>query len=335
MHHLAGSLINKLGNIFFKQALPVVLAIGWVSTPTFAAQRDPSACSDLLKPDTEAFARDVRLQIAYLETITQKQYDDAKRQGSLDALIPIQGVPVKVGSSYQDFHTSLSDYERSLHYTLDLADSTRYYSSRIPAARSHDFVECMRNQNREGLFLYAAERPTEHGDVVLALEWRPAGGGDARLKFSGENYTIKDKPTTIKANSPMELFVKRKEPSKSLVVVVNADGYAGQGDHFIDPAPPPTLISHIVRGNSHDMKDIWSQAIPGTTSDEVCSLVSAEGKWDCSTRNNCPMTCDKSVPNFSVTGNVESSGAFDAPGQYFDNTGSCRYTFRCIKPKGP
>src|SRR5580658_2492201 len=60
------------------------------------ADRDPKACAPVLQPDVVTFQHDRRTQIAYLDSISEEQYNQAKANGALDALIPVEGTPIKI-----------------------------------------------------------------------------------------------------------------------------------------------------------------------------------------------------------------------------------------------
>ncbi|MGA8277028.1 MAG: hypothetical protein WB784_02365 [Rhodanobacteraceae bacterium] len=104
---------------------------------------------------------------------------------------------------------------------------------------------------------------------------------------------------------------------------------------YSPPPPPPPPEVHFETSQWHPMNAPWSSQIPNTAVNESCSLYGYEGTWACG--NNCPRNCNPALggpaPVPTVVANVESSGEFEQPGNYRDNAGNCRYTFKCVKPQ--
>jgi hypothetical protein len=167
------------------------------------------------------------------------------------------------------------------------------------------------------------------------LEWNPPAGANKKIEISIDpvvNGTISGlKPKFIDPDSDIRFDVTRTTKDQPVSVTVNGNlvGGGSYSDALYDPGVPPLLPTyHYVTSEWHDMKFPWSKALPDTTPDEVCKEVTSEGAWSCHAYT-CPKSCDKDVGGRSVNHNVESSGPFDGPPDYGDNTGQCRYTFIC------
>ena len=218
-----------------------ILFVSLASSDCFAAMKtNPDQCAGLLKPDLESFARDDRLVIAYLYTLDRTKFEQSKQDGSLKALFPIKGIPVEIDGDYNAFQSSLEKYKQKTQFNLNKSDSIRFYSSRIPANRSADFVQCMRATSN-GLFLYAQEPADESGNIALTIEWNPAAGLDDRiiLRFVVTNGRAIGTPVALRRGKAA-FSVARDNPNKRLTVQVNGELPKGTySDEFVDPAPPP------------------------------------------------------------------------------------------------
>ena len=230
---------------FLAFSLPLMLlAIFECTSATAEEDRGLALCGHLLKPDVTQFRRDRRMQLAYINTISESQYNSAKSSGTLDALIPIEGLPIKIGASYGEFNQSRASYNSKVNYTLDESDSIRYYSSRIPVANASLFISCLRSQAPSGLFMYAAQPANESGNVLVEIEWRPPGGLNStiRLSLDADNGTISSPPNSLTPNGRQTFWVTRTNRASSLTVNANGTTVTGNGQYpayFSDPAPPP------------------------------------------------------------------------------------------------
>jgi hypothetical protein len=224
-----------------------------LSTSVAAAQ-NPTACAQVLQPDVVKFQQDTRIQIAYLDTISEQRYNEAKTSGTIDVVVPVQGTPVDNKGTYDQFHQSLEDYKHNVRYSLNRSDSVSYYSSRVSTDKARFFVECMRSQASNGLFLYVAQEADEDGNLVLAVEWRPASGikSDINLAFDlGDNASAPGAPTSVPINGSRQFSVRRRDVHHSITITANgslADGSGSYPASFRDPGAPPYVPPPPVLG---------------------------------------------------------------------------------------
>lgn len=214
-----------------------------------AIAREPEKCSQLLQPDVAIFKKDHRTQIAYLQTISKANFDEAKANGNISTTVPVDGVPVKANGSYEDYRKSLASYANSIGYKFDKTESIQYYSSRINPKNGDNFVNCMKNQSH-GLIAYMSKPADENGEISISIEWIPPSEKspppiiiDVDVRENGI-LSKKMDSITISPNGKYILSIGRKNKEKALKVVLI--GKTSQGgdyaEEFNDPGifPLPT-----------------------------------------------------------------------------------------------
>ncbi len=233
---------------FSMLAITVVFLISLEPLTTFAQE---SGCATLLKPDVTEISSDLRMRLAYLNSITREQYNQAKEHGSLSALVPSEGVPVQLGGNYDQFRSSLEHYMQTVQFDLTVSQSQRYYASRIDPELAKAFVACIQTQ---GLLLTATTDPGISGEVGFRLEWKnPAGlQGPLGLSFDLGNNAVSNNPLPVSISAPgvLDFQINRNQTDRPLIVTVNGTTEGTNGNYAAQFYDPPVPVLHPPPANT-------------------------------------------------------------------------------------
>jgi hypothetical protein len=152
----------------------------FATTPGFA--EDPDAvCNATLLLETTKFVSQLDMRLSILKTIKEDTYEEAKKNGSLNFVLPYLGL--MTDAKYDEFNQKRNNYLNEYKFELDEKRSLDYYSSRVPDNTVKNYLNCI-TRDKRGLFLaFADVIPTE---LTLRILWKaPQGVGTIHMPRDG------------------------------------------------------------------------------------------------------------------------------------------------------
>lgn len=194
--------------------------------PVDAAETDP--CGGLLVPDVYDFQNDVKIRVAFLQTIDEETYrliqksDNQRLKLSLFDLIDADG-----SGDYGRFDEARSKYFKRIGFRTDYADASSYLIQVVPPERAALYVQCKRNQlSADGLFIWLEESNPEN--AIVGIRWSPPPGGKQSVRVTATSSGFVE-PLPISQTLPdgdsRFLLTKRQDAARQQLVL-NGGGYS-------------------------------------------------------------------------------------------------------------
>lgn len=193
-------------------------------------------CSSYIHHDTVAYESDLSLKLAVLQTFTQENFSQRKRDFGAGLTMPIEGIPIEAFANYSDFDESRSRALSHYQYNMNFDKAEAYLSSRVSNASLEAVKDCI-VANMYGLNAALDSVTSERVDI--SFYWRPTPG--AKNKIDPLTYVITggkeigNLPKSINANSWESISLSR-DTNKDLVVRIKGGGNIS--DVFVVPAIP-------------------------------------------------------------------------------------------------
>jgi hypothetical protein len=216
-----------------------------IAAASLSANADSSACLGLLTPDVTSMTENDVVRLAYLQTWDNATYTTRRRNNSLGASLPVNGVPVSATANFQDFKSKLATEQGSRNFTLDTDKSSALLVTKLPVERAKLFNECM-SINKSYLKLNVESTQAANGTLLVHVLWdNEYPKEDITVDFSASTLTNVANPEvlpkTLKANQRQLFRVTLRDVHTPVELAAQANGKTAVASYVPEPvlAPPP------------------------------------------------------------------------------------------------
>lgn len=187
----------------------------------------------------------------FVAKLAKSTYSEAKNNVSLSAMLPIEGVPVKLGFSENDWHKFQELVRSSIDIDQTLSHAGSFVQLTGDPAITNAWLAC--KQHSGGLTADIAPRGTT--EAVVTLKWLPDGSTNISPKMvsvvvRGGRTASESRPQTrmgydIGIARPQTIVVDRRAGGGVLFVANTTFGSAEAYLPKIYPASPPPVITSV------------------------------------------------------------------------------------------
>jgi hypothetical protein len=193
----------------------------------------PSQCAVALQQDVLSTVRSSSEQLAFLNTVDEKTFEQLKHDVSLGEVIPIPDGIVKADQSYSDFDETRKEYFQQIGFSQSKQDSESLLSLTTSSRAFTSFDKCMDDLARNNIGFSAWRISEDKNDIVLDCFFNPPPGVSKSLQLQmtalGGTFLSNHKPelkTQVGTNSHCDPITVTRSGGASLTVTVAASGYA-------------------------------------------------------------------------------------------------------------
>jgi hypothetical protein len=224
--------------------------------------------------DTDVKLQDTLSKLAYLENLSQNQFDDLKKAGKLNSTIPVGDIPIGVDLNYDQTQTTVQQLSRL--YQLDYTDQqhTAIFSSILSDNGLNAYRACVAGRGVVGTTLTRSRDALNSINFFVGVRWDGGvGGPEGKFDFVGPSpFQIiggkvtgpdaKTPPRRIKSGQEILVQIQRDNLSAPFKFSTSVNGYLGQPTIEL-PAYAPRTLKFQVR--SSDTLTVSSDFGPGGT----------------------------------------------------------------------
>ena len=152
----------------------LLLATCLASTPTYAQLNDPCGCNAGLAPEVTKFTSNSQVQLAFLQQIDQKQFEEIKKGGTLSG--NYLGI-ISGSASYDEFQQKRNELFSKTSFNLSVDQSQSLLFSTV---NTTDWGKCKKQciQSQTGFICDISE--ATKSVVAASCSWRPEGQASKR-----------------------------------------------------------------------------------------------------------------------------------------------------------
>jgi hypothetical protein len=190
-----------------------VVVLVFLSIPSAGRAED---CDAVLVRDYYNRSTDSKTTLSLLKLMDQQHFDQFKQGFSGNVIVPLYGVPVDFGASWDTFKETRDRYINQLNINFSDEEHQTIATSSVPPGARKAWLECKIRSVRGSLFFEIDSLSGDGSEVRITGEYSPqAGGGDGKLNparpyvLSGDASFEGTPPETWPPNLPSTFTVKR------------------------------------------------------------------------------------------------------------------------------
>ncbi|WP_140942867.1 hypothetical protein [Prosthecodimorpha hirschii] len=162
---------------------------------------------------------DHSIRLAFIESMSQSQFDNAKKKFSGGASFPINGIPINGYSNLESAKAAGRSEASARGFTLDQSGSTHLIANRLSESGANAYIACLKEQG-PGISLWVANATGNRFQV--AVLFRP---GDSNLQvrpFGLDNFKMISKldKEFVPSTQQNLMFVRKSDGEGSIEIVI-------------------------------------------------------------------------------------------------------------------
>ncbi len=142
-----------------------------------AEETERGKCDAVLVKNTLIENSESRLALSILQTLDQDSFEQIKKNGGFDLGIPIDGIPIDLSGSWDNFQEQRSHLSKLYKYNYDSATSRNIVIASASPQAIDAWSECMKTNTRETLI--TRPRFQSDRDIFVDVFWTPGAGLEA------------------------------------------------------------------------------------------------------------------------------------------------------------
>lgn len=152
------------------------------------AQSQLCDCASALREEVISIEATKEEILHYINTIDKKTYSETQLKGKINAVVPVENIPIGFDGSFEDFDRQRKSIFRSESFNYSINESIQFLRKRIPERGYESFDRCMDLcLGAEGLFLYIID--SDSNDIIIEVVYRghATGGAIYPLQLTGSS----------------------------------------------------------------------------------------------------------------------------------------------------
>jgi hypothetical protein len=212
--------------------------------------------------DQQVTLTDDLTKLAYFDSLSQDQFDEQKKSGSLGAMIPIDGVPINFNLSYDEARTLIDQLRRIKNVNYSEEHHKTILTSILSDTGLEAYKACVAGKGGVGTYLWISRNAATSSNFFIGVKWLggvngPVGefnllpGSQTPFQVIGGNvvgeYALTP-PTTIMSEQEITVEVQR-DLSQDFQFTTSISGHVADERIFLPKYQPKPVKFVVTKSN--------------------------------------------------------------------------------------